>query len=56
MPALEHRVLLPWVQRGLAETLKQIVATEPCKIRTAEPKRFRLNPIHQMPGLLYSAG
>jgi transposase-like protein len=27
-----------------------------CKNWTAEPKRFRLNPIHQMPGLLYSAG
>ena len=22
-----------------------------CKIWTAEPERFRLNPIHQMPGL-----
>lgn len=27
-----------------------------CKIWTAKPKRFRLNPFHQMPGLLYSAG
>jgi transposase-like protein len=27
-----------------------------CKCWTQEPERFTLNPIHQMPGLLYSAG
>jgi hypothetical protein len=27
-----------------------------CKIWTSEPKHFRLDPLHQMPGLLYSAG
>ncbi len=27
-----------------------------CKIWTAEPQRFKLNPLHQMLGLLYSVG
>ncbi|GAB2664250.1 hypothetical protein GCM10009743_45590 [Kribbella swartbergensis] len=39
------------------KTLKGLTPYEYiCKIWTAEPKRFRLNPLHQMPGLLYSAG
>ncbi len=34
------------------KTLKGLTPYEYiCKIWTAEPKRFRLNPIHQMPGL-----
>jgi hypothetical protein len=34
------------------KTLKGLTPYEYiCKIWTAEPERFRLNPIHQMPGL-----
>jgi hypothetical protein len=29
MPALEHAALRPWTRGALAETLKQIVATDP---------------------------
>jgi transposase InsO family protein len=38
------------------KTLKGLTPYEfICKCWTSEPKRFRLDPIHQMPGLLYSA-
>jgi transposase InsO family protein len=39
------------------KTLKGLTPYEfICKQWTVEPERFTLNPLHQMPGLLYSAG
>jgi transposase len=39
------------------KTLRGLTPVEHiCKIWTAEPQRFRLDPLQQMPGLLYSAG
>lgn len=39
------------------KTLRGLIPYEYiCKIWTSEPQRFRLDPLHQMPGLLYSAG
>jgi transposase InsO family protein len=39
------------------KTLKGLTPYECiCKRWTREPERFRLDPLHQMPGLLYSAG
>lgn len=40
---------------NFAKRLKTLKGLTPyeyiCKIRTTEPKRFKLDPIHQMPGL-----
>ena len=44
---------------NFARRLKTLKGLTPyefiCKFWTTEPKRFRLDPLHQMPGLLYSA-
>lgn len=44
-----------WSAYNFARRLKTLGGLTPyeyiCKIRTSEPDRFILNPIHQMPGL-----